>query len=680
MNNKYNLQKLSYRFSILLYFISFMGITISPMLTYLTYLRMSRIAFLLALCIGIGATFFSMLGAPFISKSVGMQMFTIYVIGSMIIYPVFIRNMINGYHVHGMFNWYIVVFLTVGVIFWGILFLIRKPVFKITIDGIVICIIIAIVVLLSIEQLSLTIKGDSVEYYSKIIRIGTNFSFSPNDIPLLKSSGHSCYSYSLFTMIGEAVFPYHALGVRIENIIVWCLCIWFVYKIIMNLRPEISKPVLYGCVGCFAFTPLILSTIQEISVELYVIFFFILFLYSYLINLHVLEMFFAMCFVFAKEPDILILGGFCAGILLSHFIGIVKQKNARVFDRSIVLSVLAMYFAALIFLLYFAVDVVWGNNASFNSDGLTKANTFGFNSVYIISKIKQLFILNFTWIPTVIISVAFIIYILKGKKRKWEITALVPILISYVCFMITQLFYVTFVLPRYIMLQYLFLTLAVACLLSEFRISKVTGRVTMILTVLIMLFQNFYNIDPISYLVFDKLDTGNGYMIFDNPLYVNDIGQLVTYKEGEMPYIQPYGMTNRQFSYFDRLMERGFQSIEFNENDLVVLPHCFKLYQDNFYWGNHQTVYFYDTEKECFNQIINEEVPENKNNIRLNIAQIARDYTLGDMSQFDNMYYFSFGFSDEQDQYVFDAYKTEKIDSISYRGWSLDIYRMENKK
>lgn len=547
-------------------------------------------------------------------------------------------------------------------------------------NSIFLILLIIITIVLSIEQLGIVIKGDSLIYYSKIIRICQNFSFNPNDITLLKSSGHCCYSYSLFTSIGENILPYFGLGVRIESIVIWNISILFIYKILKKLIPDIHNIILMGCVSCFAFTPLILGNIQEIGVELYVLFFFVGFVNFNISKKHILEMFFAICFVFAKEPNIVILAGYYLGILISQSIVAFKEKKIKtLFDRNFILCSFSVYVAIVAFCVYFAVDVHWGVNASFDYENMIPGNTFGINGIHVLSKLKQLFILNFAWIPIVLIIIFLLIQIRGRKKIFFKGNFVLPLAISYTCFLVIQLFYITFVLPRYILLQYFYLTCTLAYTLNNLSINHKILKGIIIGNTILLLCQNFYNIDLISYIVFETFNTGKGTMIFDNPCYIGMNGEFITYKDGDIPYIQPYGMTNKQFSYFDKMMEIGLKEIDYSDNDLIVLPNSFELYPDNFYWGNQLISYYFDTQKKDIVIVANELVPIADNIVKIHATQISSQIPFTNFDDYENIFYLDFGFSNDIDQFIHRNYKTDKLESIEYRGWTLEIYDMEAK-
>lgn len=666
------------------YFLAVLGALLFPALTYLTYLRIARRGFLLSLLLATLANLFLLIGEKYISDNVIRQMVAVYFIVATIFFPMFIRNISNGQkNVWGNYNWFELIFVVAGLFFWTFLLIRRQllPHFAPDKTVLFLVLILLTVILLSLEQLGIVMKGDSVVYYSKIIRICENFSFSPNDINLLKSSGHCCYSYSLFSSIGENIIPYHGLGVRIENIIIWLMSIVFLYKILKKILPDISQTILLGSVSSFAFTPLILGNIQEIGVELYVIFFFILFVYFNVSKKHVLEMFFAVCFVFAKEPNIAILAGYYFSILIYQIILIFKKKKLKIlFDRNFVLCTLSVYLAAIVFCIYFVVDVHWGINASFDYGEMIQGNTFGISDIYILTKLKQLFVLNFAWIPTVTIIICLILYIIRKKSISEKNIYIFPLISSYICFLTIQFFYLTFVLPRYILLQYFYLVCALAFVLNRATFNPKVIKGFMFGNMLLLVCQNFYNIDLLSSLLFDTFNTGNGYMIFDNPCYIGMNGEVITYKDEEIPYIQPDGMTNKQFSYFDKMLEIALGKIEYSKNDIIVLPNSFELYPDNFYWGNQLSLYYYNIQNKQFVILTNELVPTSNEFIKINATQVSFEIPFENFDNYKNVYYFDFGFSDDIDTFIHKNYQTNKLESIEYRGWTLDIYDMEGKR
>lgn len=678
--NKKNSRYLCYVIGAILYFAAFLGVIIFPSLTYLTYQRIARGGFLVSLFLTVFADVFLWIGRKYISRLTKQQMMLMYLIASAFFIPMFVRSLISGNNkIYGIYNWIELIILIIGLTFWGIQFIGSKLTVKFKKQLIFLLLIILSVIGLSVEQLSIVIKGDSIEYYSKIIRICQNFSFSPNDISLLKSAGHGCYSYSLFSTIGENIIPYFGLGVRIESIVIWIICIVFMWKILKGLYPDISLSILAGCVSFFAFTPLILSNIQEISVEIYGLLFFMLFIYFNMSNKHILGMFFAICFVFAKEPNILILAGYYLGFLINHVIDCVKGKKQGFFEKNFVLSSISIYIAAIVFFLYFAVDVTWGINSSFDYSDVVQGNTFGLNGVLIVSKLKQFFVLNFAWLPFVAIVLGYIWCKFWRKKSKYKNNLFLALFLSYLCFLAAQLFYLTFVLPRYIMLQYFYLMIILAFVLETLSMNEKVLRWIMVGSTCIILCQNFYNIDVVSYLAFDTFRTGNGRMIFDNPLYVGIHNEFITYKDGDVPYVQPYGMTNRQFSYFDKLLEKAVREIDYKAGDLIILPRCFEAYSDNFYWGNHLETYFWDTKNKHFVQLVNEYAPASNDIVKLNVAQVSKEFIFMEFAGYQRVFYLDFSFSDDIDEFVQDYYKTEMVDNLEYRGWTMGIYQIERK-
>lgn len=610
-------------------------------------------------------------------------MLFVYLLLTGIFLPMFIRAWIENYQIHVYFAWMEFLALICGLIFWGLRYLNypnRLKHGKFDKFYILYIFIIVLIFFVSIEQLTKGIKWDSANYYKFIVRLN-EITFSPNDIVLLKNCGHSCYAYSLFVSIGENILPFHGLGVRIENIVIWIICCFLVDKILLNIMPYIKKAIRLIVLLLFALTPAILGTIQDISPEIYLVLFFTAFLYSYQKKRWILQLFWGTALVFTKETGILLIAAFYVGWFIVKLVLAVKSKCiSQIINKENIFFSLIIYIPAFVFLVYFIVDTAWGTTSIAANDNLTEdylltGNTFGVNMLVIVTKLKQMFVLNFNWLPTLICLIGFLYLIIRRKKKKVSlpIEFIVPFVFSYLAFLLMQLFYITYTFPRYIMLQYVFGMIVFAYFASVLPFNNIF-RSIYILNIILLCIQNYYCIDLISLKVFSSFNTGNGTMLVDSPLYINSAGKVVSGNDANILQLSPYAQYNKQWSYFDVLIDKILQRIDYSSEDILWLPDCFWPYSTGIYWGYWQDNY-YDKEINRVTQIFDSNNKEFSGQTYINYSLISEKKQLVLQENY-NTYYLSFSFSNEIDSFVLKNYNCIKFDVIEYRGWVATIYQI----
>ena len=202
--DKFSNQIAFYQLGKILYFIAFIGTICSPALTYWGYLQLSRRLFIISIGITFPALVCLFLSKGLISDITKKQMFCCYSITGLIFFPMFIRNLISGYSYYYFFPWFECICIGIGLLFWSRNIFKNKNIIKLitnwlreNINIVLLCCFITIV---AFEQLPKMLRWDSISYYAYIERL-KDFTFSPNDIILFKSSGHANYGYMLLYSI-----------------------------------------------------------------------------------------------------------------------------------------------------------------------------------------------------------------------------------------------------------------------------------------------------------------------------------------------------------------------------------------------------------------------------------------------------------------------------------------------
>lgn len=600
-----------------------------------------------------------------------------YVFLAFIFFPMFIRSFISNYEHYSIFHWLECLTLCAGLLFWILLSARNKFDFisiKIWIlNHKVLLGTICIIFVLSLEQVTRGIRWDSIQYYAYIARL-KDFTFNPNDLLMFKASGHSCYGYVLLYSIGESFSPGNGYGVRIESILFFIISIIILYKILEEIMPMGQKKWRDISVAIYAVTPVILGPIQNIDVEILVLTLFIILFYCYIKQSYIIFILVAVFFVFTKETCVLLLGGFFFYECLYGLYVWIKKKNIINYFKENYTKFIVLYFPLLIFVLYFSSDVTWGSSKV--SDSVDKFNYWGVNSVVIINKLEQLFIMNFAWIPTILIAITFITALLKKKLNKskplHKITKV--LIVCYIIFLSTQLFYVTYVFPRYIMLQYFFLACMMQWALNQNVIKNSYKLIVSSITLVATLIQNFYSLDFITKSIFDTMDIGKTVMTVNSPIIYLNNSTVLTEEEAKFLELSPYADMNRQWSYFDVLINKFLNTIQYSEGDLVLYPDTFYPRSSNIFFGLGSDTYYSEESHGLRQNIISAVDDIGTDSVKYN-AKIVTDFDM-DFDQYNNVYYLEFPFDTVQKEKFLQNYDVVNTYQISYRGWKLTAYKI----
>lgn len=660
-----------------LYLCTFLGLWISPVLTYMNYLRASRLSFLFFLLSGILAHIFSFVGRKAFSNKIVLQMFSLFAL-----LGIYLACALANANVRAnVYALYLVcaefAFVLIGLLVW----LVQIPwktaissVYKYLRNHFVLFCICAIWLLLCLEALHSWINWDSATYYRHIANL-KNITLSPNDIAMFKTSGHASYGYMLFASIGEFLLPDFGVGVRLINIGMLLVSFWAFYSILNTLFPK-SKIWNYFAVVIFAVTPLVMGPVYEIHLETAMLFFFIMFVWSYLNGYYIWQLLFGVFFVFSKENAVFILAGFALGYFI-YILWVHRKKYSlsMFFEKKTFINLMTFYIPALLFLVYFVFDGSgWAVNATITTGESEQIHRFGWNVLYFVSKLKQLYLFNFEWI-IVCICVCGMVYLILKKKLQLNQSVLFPMLGSYMMFLIFQLFYVTYLFPRYTVLQYFFGTLLLAYILSHIPLRK--ASVSFFTGVIVLLLvENFVTIDFVTLGCFKNINIGNGKMAPASVILSWDDGLLVSGEDAEIMMLSPYTPYNRQYLYKFRLMERVLQTLDYTSDDLLIFPDLFPPISNGAYWGYNSENY-YDTSNGRIFQLYEPIQIEKQNLTRIKYWILGEDSPASDVSAYRNVYYLQFPYSESfDDEKILENYSTQFLQEVNYRGWSVKIYQI----
>lgn len=435
--------------------------------------------------------------------------------------------------------------------------------------------ILLISLLLRIGQYGTIFRWDAGEYYYKLNAACQKFDFSFSQIiENFGLCGHPMYGYALLNAIGEFLFPKKMVGVQLVNLILTLFAIKFVYIIFRKyLNLEKLSSTIFTLL--FSVSSTFLGTSTYFHPDYGIAIFIIFIIYFSLEKKYILMIFWACTLCMTKEIGALLYAAFAFSYLVTIFI---YEKDNIAVRLSLVLKSPILWGSIVpgcLYLMYmkFVGGISkWrqnpeaGSNFVWNNQG---DNCFGFNLEYIWVKVKQLFILNFKWILSLIIIVfmvyCFAIYIKKRKPKMpimfWQILAIEIIYCLFSALYITASlvrYNIVFDLVEIIMLAYLYSY--IFSFSNPFnKCKKIMWNIVLCFLCVLNTIQAYLSIDLISAFSFKKLDTKSAVSIYYPTVNSSTYyGDLLVY--------------NYQYSYIDRAYNAMLTETSYNGEQIIFFP------------------------------------------------------------------------------------------------------------
>ena len=531
--------------------------------------------------------------------------------------------------------------------------------------------------ILMLEGLHSWTNWDSKAYYSFITNL-KNITFSPNDIAAFKSAGHMSYAYMFFMAIGEFVLPSYGVGCRLVNIILLMISVIYLNKI-LNFIFKNNKILNISLTIVFALTPTIWGPIYEQNLEMSILFCFILFFWFYISKKNILATFFGTLLVFTKETSILLVAGVAIGAVILELI---KEKNIkRIFETSFIKQMLIYYIPCCLFMLYYSIDGSgWAKNTT--ADKAKEINVFTVNWIYISGKIKQMFFSNFQWTITIllvfgILSVLFAIRKNKLEIKNCKIGFIIPLLTAYFFFICIQLLYVTYLFPRYIVVNYFFMIVLLGYVLNFLEIKYNILQVVLVGIMVLFFKETFWTIDSVTLACFETIDIGEGKLAPANILLTYDEKTILYGKDARVMALSPYTSYNRQFLYKYKMFEKVLETIEYSNNDLIILPDINNPISNGTYWG-YESSNYYDSKSKKVYQFYEPITSEKDDKEFINYIIQGDEIKKININKYSNVYFIDFPYETDFDSdLTIENYDAKLFRKIDYRGWTSTIYKIK---
>lgn len=443
-------------------------------------------------------------------------------------------------------------------------------------------IIILIIALgLRLPMLNQMPRWDGGEYYESLYRVVDNFQYSVSQFFVeYQLCGHPTLAYALIYSVGEIMFHGKVIGVNLVNLILTGITLGSLYGIIRKILPDISNNMAAVYTFIISVLPLFLGTFGYVNLDYALALFTVCAIGAYLYKYYLLLFICTICMVQTKETGTVLVAGMFCGICLENLL---KYKKSNPIKK--VLTDASVYVIGIVIVLQL-LFMKWIGGVSnwatpnehsqsmfrWNNNG---DNCFGWNTDYIVTKLKQFFGINFNWIFTlmIIVFICFFIYqILKRDKIRvpYEVTVILTILASFWAF---SLIYITAILHRYNVISCILWAL-LAELLFHLFISKVKEKgfsttvhscLTMIKALILvvvsglLVVESYLTIDPVTKQMFTVQSTGSSDIVYT--------GSSKVLK----PSLNDYMVYNNQYTYLDKALDFMLKDLDYDENTDIYL-------------------------------------------------------------------------------------------------------------
>lgn len=538
-----------------------------------------------------------------------------------------------------------------------------------------------LVIILSIETIDDWVKIDCYDYYSKIREI-KNWDFTFSTFELFKLCGHHSYGYAIWAYIGECMWPINSYGVKVVQIIMFLLSVMAISGIINSVCGEIPKLQHTFYVTLFIFIPAFLGGIYEITTDFGMMCFYIWAIHFYIKKDDLLFLATMLLLIFTKEPAIILIFGFALGWCFKLLKDYQTNKSkSELLQRRNILIFFGLLSIGSIFLMIFLTGRVWYAEYSPLSIKTTGENfmyQFAFNKSNIITKFKQLFLINFAWIESLLIIILSVLYI-KRRKKELEKKEYIffPLLGSYIMFVFFQLGYVTYCNIRYIFPHYILFTIILCFMLETVIENRAIKLIIAGVLSSLLLIQIFVTLDNVTLKLFKNINIGKDNIITMRTFIINgydDSGRGILSDEekywslNEMTQTASY---NRQYSYFGEAFENFLKKIKYNEKDLLIIAPIYNKNTLLELFGKRDTDAKYYYNADTGNVVLDSEA------MPLNFCLGLEDNSIN-WEDYDRVFYLNFPYRTETDVLtVLNRYEIKNKFKVDYNSWVIDCYHLK---
>ena len=495
------------------------------------------------------------------------------------------------------------------------------------------------------------LRWDGAWYFCRLLESVENFDFTFGSfLKYFNWYGHPSMGYAFLMSFGQFL--------DLGNQIIVCM-----YKDISHIEALLLTTL-------FAFNPLFFGVSLSFSIDFPLIVFLPASICALLYNRMIIFILSGTILVFSKETGALLYFIMPIYIIFLSLLSKISLNNRNInsnyshnnqgnfylepcdnthklFNRNVILC---LSIPAILFILYFIYvgGQLWeAGSMGWNNEGV---HAFGFSRGFIVTRLHQIFILNFGWLQSLIILV-YITKILLPLNNHFHVfnqynKAILKLLLSmFLVFIAFNLFYITFNHPRYVLVSVFFLLI-----FSHYALMNIFEEEKMrILILSIMIFlsaaQTFKTVDPLSNLIFKTFDFGMHQMLNINP------ADGLVY--------------NSEYVVIERILNKLNKEININENSVIIVGNIWDAHFNG--EGTYSTI---NIDRSSLNRTFKKD----------NSFQ-PKVYLIWEINK-DNLpqeaYYLYTWFGDKQSElgYLQNHYKIIESKKIDYNGYYYYLYKL----
>lgn len=426
----------------------------------------------------------------------------------------------------------------------------------------------AVVILCRIPLFDHIQRWDAGQYYYQLGTACEKFDFSFRSFyDNFRLVAHPTLGASFFYAMGEFLDPREGKGVFAVILILTVAALLCVYQLLQDYWTDFNEKEALAATLMISFVPLFLGTCSYFNVDYLIFIFFIFFVYEEYKKRYILMFFWLCVLLMTKEPAVIVVAGYYMVLAFKVFFAgktAITNRIRTFFWDSRIRVLLGGIVVYILYAVYQGSLFAWAGQTKIADtlksakNGSVKTNYFGVEWKYILCVLKQIFSLNFTWL-LVGAAVCLSLYLWR-KKTKIKLNdsaiALFGAAFAYIAFFCV---YITSALYRYHVFTVQIITVLSLIIISH-ALREVDHRVSKTLFLVfagIEILQTGYSIDPVSNLVFKKLDTGNGF-ILQTTNNENYFGDGLVY--------------NAQYLGLDGILDKMFSEVGYSEKMQIINP------------------------------------------------------------------------------------------------------------
>lgn len=422
-------------------------------------------------------------------------------------------------------NWGIIVLI--GIVFAINIFIVTKvknqendKAFSvISRENIGVLIVILIGLILSYDSGIFQIKWDGLLYYDAVKRASI---CSVSSVALY---GHIAVSSGLIYRIFGVICGDIALGMYVANVLVMGISSGAFYGLVKKIVPQKRAIQYVLATACYVFSPFILGMSGYFSTDWFCVCIVTILLYYIVDKNWIAVTIWACVFVMTKEPALIAYAGICSGLIVSDLIQ-KKELMKKVKDIALTLH---YYYMLIPYFLWFGTYKIMGKWSA-GSGG------FEIDIDYILRKSKVLLIYNFNWLIVVGVIVCILI-VTKNSHIRENGYWIMPMLLSNICLFVFNILFATANHVRYIdSFISINIVLAVVGILKVQR--ETISNMILGVGAIISLISCYRNIDPVSYMLFNRIDLGDMELFYTS---TNPGGDSSIYNKQMLWIEKPFG-------------------------------------------------------------------------------------------------------------------------------------------